>query len=142
VDPIFVPAPPRSSYNPNRPVSDLIASQIKFFQHIELKRGDLVIDPKIAGNIHTEAGAARYIAAVTSALRGKAPATAAAPKLTIVSRTKSAKKPLSAEPLSIAAAAGETTSSSPKKTRARKVAKQSSTKRAPKPGASNNKGQR
>jgi hypothetical protein len=142
VDPIVVPAPPRSSYNPNRPVSDLIASQIKFFQHIELKRGDLGIDPKIAGNIHTEAGAAQYIAAVTHVLRGKTPVTAAAPKLTIVSRTKSAKKPLSAEPLSIAAAASETTSVAPKKTSARKTAKQPSTKPTPKPGASDNKGKR
>lgn len=142
MDPIVVPAPPRSSYNPSRPVSDLIASQIKFFQHIELKRGDLGIDPKVADNIHTEARAAQYIAAVTHALRSKTPVTAAAPKLKIVSRTKSAKKPLSAKPLSIAAAAGETTSSAPKKTPARRAAKKSSTKPTSKPRARNNKGKR
>jgi hypothetical protein len=109
VDPIVVPAPPPSSYNPNRPVSDLIKSQIKFFQHIELKRGDLGIDPKIAGNIHTEAGAAQYIAAVTHALRGKTPVTAAPLKLEIASRTKPAKKWAAGEPLSIATAASAAT---------------------------------
>jgi len=71
VDPIAVPAPPRSAYNPNRRVSDLLYSQLKHFQHVELKRGDLGIDPEIARNIHTEAGAAQYIAAITRALRGK-----------------------------------------------------------------------
>ena len=139
MDPIIVPAPPRSSYNPDRPVSDLIASQIKFFQHLELKRGDLGIDPKIAGNIHTEGGTAQYIAAATHALRGKTPL-AAAPRLAIVSRTRSAKKPLSDEPLAFAAAASETTSAAPKKTSTRGAAKQSSTKPAPKPGAGNSKG--
>jgi hypothetical protein len=142
VDPIVVPAPPRSSYNPNRPVSDLIASQIKFFQHIELKRGDLGVDPKIGGNIHTEAGAAQYIGAVTRALRSKSPVAAAAPKPTILSRTKSAKKPPSAEPLSSAAGASETTSAAPTKTPVKKGAKQSSTKPIPKAGAGNNKGKR
>ena len=142
MDPIVVPAPPRSSYNPSRPVSDLIASQIKFFQHIELKRGDLGIDPKVADNIHTEARAAQYIAAVTHALRSKTPAAAAAPKLKIVSRTKSAKKPLSAKPLSIAAAASEALSSAPKKTAARRVAQKSSIKATSKPRARNTKGKR
>jgi cell division septation protein DedD len=77
VDPISVPAPPRSAYNQNRRVSDLLLSQLKHFQHVEMKRGDLGIDPAIARDIYTEAGAARYIAAVTVALREKTPATAA-----------------------------------------------------------------
>lgn len=142
MDPIVVPAPPRSSYNPNRRVSDLIKSQIEFFQHIELKRGDLAIDPKIAGNIDTEAGAAQYIAAVTHSLRGKTPITTAAPKLKIVSRTKSASKPFSAEPLSIAAAAGKSTSPAMKKTSARKAAKKSLPNLTPKPRAGKSKGKR
>jgi hypothetical protein len=70
MDPISVPAPPRSAYNPNRRVSDLLYSQLQHFQHIEKKRGDLGIDPDIAANIHTEGGAAIYIAAMTNALRG------------------------------------------------------------------------
>lgn len=142
MDPIVVPAPPRSSYNPNRPVSDLIASQLKRFQELEHKRGDLGIDPEIASNIHTEGGAAQYIAAATHALRSKTPVAAAPPKLKIVSRGKSAKKPPSAEPLSIAAAASQSTSVGPKKSPARKAAKQSSIKPAPKPGKKNNKGKR
>jgi hypothetical protein len=72
-------------------------------------------------------------------LRGKTPV-AAAPRLAIVSRTRSAKKPLSGEPLSLAAAASETTSAAPKKTSTRGAAKQSSTKPAPKPGAGKSKG--
>ncbi len=87
MDPISVPAPPRSAYNPNRRVSDLLYSQLQHFQHIEKKRGDLGIDPAIAANIHTEGGAAIYIAAVTNALRGTTsnsalpvPATTAAKK--------------------------------------------------------------
>ncbi len=48
MDPILVPAPPRSSYNQNRRVSDLLYNQLRHFQHVELKRGDLGIDPEIA----------------------------------------------------------------------------------------------
>jgi hypothetical protein len=142
VDPIVVPAPPRSSYDPSRRVSDLIKSQIKFFQHIELKRGDLGIDPNIAGNIDTEAGAAQYIAAVTHSLRGKAPTAAAAPKLKIVSRSKAANKRPSTEPLSIAAAAGEKTYSPPKKSPAKRAAKKPSPKPTPKSRAGKSKGKR
>ena len=91
MDPIPVPAPPRSAYNPNRRVSDLLYSQLQHFQHIEKKRGDLGIDPAIAANIHTEGGAAIYIAAVTNALRGtKMPAPAT---LATVPTPTPAKKP-------------------------------------------------
>jgi hypothetical protein len=142
VNPIVVAAPPRSAYNPNRRVSDLLFSQLKHFQHVELKRGDLGIDPELARNIYTEGGAAQYIAAVTNALRSRTPVAAAPTKLTIVSRTKSAKKAPSAEPLSIAAVATETTVVAPKKTSARKAARKSSTQPPSKPGAGNNKGKR
>ncbi len=73
MDPILVPAPPRSAYNENRRVSDLLYHQLKHFQHIERKRKDLGIPDAIARDIYTEAGAARYIAAITNALRGVAP---------------------------------------------------------------------
>ena len=142
MNPIAVAAPPRSAHNPNRRVSDLLLSQLKHFQHVELKRGDLGIDPELARNIYTEGGAAQYIAAVTHALRSRTPVAAATPKLTIVSRTKSAKKPLTGVPLSIAAAASETISAAPKKTSARKVARKSSTQPTSKPGTGNNKGKR
>jgi hypothetical protein len=74
VKPILVPAPPRSAYNHNRRVSDLLLSQLKHFQHVELKHGRLEIPSAIARDVYTEAGAARYIAAVTRALRGTASA--------------------------------------------------------------------
>jgi hypothetical protein len=90
MDPISVPAPPRSSYNPNRRVSDLLLSQLKHFQHIEQKRGDLGIDPAISRDIYTEAGAARYITAMTRALQGKSPAQPA--KLTLVPPVRRPKK--------------------------------------------------
>jgi hypothetical protein len=70
VDPIPVPAPPRSAYNENRRVSDLLLSQLKHFQHVAQKRGTLEIPAALSRDIYTEGGAARYIAAVTRALRG------------------------------------------------------------------------
>lgn len=134
MDPIVVPAPPRSSYNPDRPVSDLIASQIKFFQHIERKRGDLAIDPKTAGNVQTEAGAAQYIAAVTRSLRARTPVAAAPPNLAIVSKKKPARKSAREVNLSLAAAAAPPTKSS-----ASKTTKRASTKRSKTPGAGGTK---
>lgn len=70
MDPILVPAPPRSAYNENRRVSDLLLSQLKHFQHVAQKRGTLEIPAALSRDIYTEGGAARYIAAVTKALRG------------------------------------------------------------------------
>ena len=141
MDPISVPAPPRSAYNQNRRVSDLLLNQLKHFQHVEMKRGDLGIDPGIARDIYTEGGAAKYIAAVTIALRGETSATAAAPsKLTLVPTRKPAKKALNSVPLSIAAAAGKTTSAAPKKTPAKKAAtKRPPAKPSPKPTAKSTK---
>ena len=74
MEPIVVPAPPRSAYNEKRRVSDLLYHQLKHFQHVEKTRKDLGIPDAMARDIYTEAGAARYIAAVTNALRGVAPA--------------------------------------------------------------------
>jgi len=140
VDPISVPAPSRSAYHPNRRVSDLLLSQIKHFQHVEMKRGDLGIDPGIARNIHTEGGAAKYIAAVTMALRSKAAFPAAPLKPTIFSTSKPAKKASISPPLSIAAAADEKTSAAPKKTPAKKATtKKPPAKPTPKPAAKSRK---
>ena len=68
MDPIPVPAPPKSAYNPQRKVSDLLEHQLKHFQHVELKNG-VKIDPALRRDIGTEAGAARYIAEMTRAIR-------------------------------------------------------------------------
>lgn len=115
MDPIVVPAPPRSAYNPNRRVSDLLFNQLKHFQHVALKRGDLGIAPDIARDIYTEAGAARYIAAVTRALRG----TAAAPSPAKETATTIPGVPLPATAATIPAPAKKTASrkAAPKKAR-------------------------
>ena len=88
MEPIFVPAPAKSAFNKNRRVSDLLISQLKHFQHVEKKNG-IEIHPALAADIHTEAGAARYIAQITRAIRALAkpagiaavPASPAKPKL-------------------------------------------------------------
>lgn len=124
MNPVPVPAPPRSAYNPNRRVSDLLLSQIRHFQHLELKRGDLGIPAAMARDIYTEAGAARYIAAMTHALRGT---TASQPReVDEVSTAAPAKKPLSAVPGLPLAAASRKIAAPAKKS----VAKKSAAKRA------------
>jgi hypothetical protein len=91
VDPIPVPAPPRSAYNANRRVSDLLFSQLKHFQHVEQKHGALGIPAELSRDIYTEGGAARYIAAVTRALRGTVAAQPA--ESAAVATARPAKKP-------------------------------------------------
>lgn len=71
MEPIVVPAPPKSSFNKNRRVSDLLLSQLKHFQHVAHKQG-MQIDPALEGDLATEAGAARYIARVTREMRAQA----------------------------------------------------------------------
>jgi hypothetical protein len=139
MDPIPVPAPPRSAYNPNRRVSDLLYSQLQHFQHIEKKRGDLGIDPAISSNIHTEGGAALYIAAITRALRGTASTAskAAAPsRLAVLPTPKPAKKPVASLPLAIAAVAENSSpprkKSVPPKNAKKKTAKKKAAKKSQK----------
>ena len=55
MDPILVPAPPRSSYNQNRRVSDLLFSQLKHFQHVVQKHGALGIPADLERDLYTEA---------------------------------------------------------------------------------------
>jgi hypothetical protein len=123
MDPIQVPAPPRAAYNPNRRVSDLILGQLKHFQHVETKHGHLGIDPAVARDIHTEAGAARYIAAITRALRGQTSAKPA--KLATMPAAKVARKPV---PLALAASAATPPA-------AKKTVKKAAAKKPSKPGA-------
>ena len=71
MEPIVVPGPSRSAFNKNRPPSDLLVSQLKYFQHMEEKH-EFGLDPVLARDIGTEAGAARYIAAMTRTIRREA----------------------------------------------------------------------
>ena len=68
---IQVPPVPKSSFNKHRRVSDLLYSQLKHFQHVAAKQG-IEIAPALLSEIHTEGGAARYITAVTRAVRERA----------------------------------------------------------------------
>jgi hypothetical protein len=70
---IQVPGQPKESFNKNRPISDLLLSQVKHFQHVEAK-----LDPSLRTNfspweVLTENTAAQYIAQMTNILRGRTP---------------------------------------------------------------------
>jgi hypothetical protein len=68
MEPIRIQPVPKTSFNKHRRVSDLLLSQLKHFQHVAQKQG-IDIDPALPREIHTEGGAARYIIAVTRAVR-------------------------------------------------------------------------
>jgi hypothetical protein len=129
MEPIRVPGPSPTAFHKNRRISDLLLSQIRHFQHVAEKRS-LKIHREIARDVHTEGGAARYIAVVTRALRKGAPSTAA--KLVPMSGSK-ANPDNAGTVTSIAAAAKEPRSGRPKKraTARRSVAKKA--KRVPAP---------
>jgi hypothetical protein len=66
---------PKEAFNKNRRVSDLIRQQVNHFKHVEPK-----LSPEMRRGIPqhavvTEDDAARYIAAMTRALRGQSAAT-------------------------------------------------------------------
>jgi len=119
---IFVPAPPKSAYNPNRRVSDLLMGQLKHFHHLELKNG-IKIDPVLPRDVWTEAGAARYITAMTRAIRAQS---AAAQGIAMVPAKKRAAKAKTykAPDSGLAIAAGSVSSATGKKA-AKKAAKKS-----------------
>jgi hypothetical protein len=72
---IHVPAPDAKAFQKNRRISDLLVSQLHHFQHVVRKHA-IPVDAATAKDIHTEGGAARYIAAVTRAIRSRAAAPA------------------------------------------------------------------
>lgn len=79
MDPIRVPGPPPQAFRKNRPVSDLIKSQIKHFQHLEHKL-QLTLPTKFSPHdLTTEAAAAQYIAEMTTALCNQNPVVREAP---------------------------------------------------------------
>jgi hypothetical protein len=69
---IRIPLPPASAYRKDRPISDLIKAQLRHIQHAESARlPKEKRDGRRAEEIHTEAEAASYIAAVTRVLHPK-----------------------------------------------------------------------
>lgn len=81
---IRVPGPPPEAFRKNRPISDLIKSQIKHFQHLEHKL-QLDLPTKFSPrDLTTEAAASQYIAEMTAALRNRNPATQSAPPIRVV----------------------------------------------------------
>jgi hypothetical protein len=115
MEPIFVPAPAKSAFNKNRRVSDLLISQLKHFQHVEKKNG-IEIHPALAADIHTEAGAARYIAQITRAIRAQAkPAGIAAVPAVPASPAKPKLPAAPKSGLALAASAAKAPSGKPRK---------------------------
>lgn len=73
MNPIAVPAPPKTAFNKDRPLSDLLHAQIQHFQHVEQKRG-IHLDLAQKRDLQTEGGAAHYIASMTRAIRSQSTA--------------------------------------------------------------------
>lgn len=69
---IRVGAPPKSAFNQDRPISDLIRSQVEHLKHVEERLTPEQRSTIPAGEIKTEAEAARYIAAMTAILQSGA----------------------------------------------------------------------
>jgi hypothetical protein len=90
MEPIRVPRPPKEAFQKNRPVSDLLLSQIKHFQHVEAKL-DPALRTKFAPHeVVTENAAAQYIAQMTRTLRGVAAPAAVGLKVVPGARKSSA----------------------------------------------------
>jgi hypothetical protein len=126
MEPIPVPAPPKSSFNKNRRVSDLLLSQVKHFQHVAQKLG-LEADPALERDIYTGGGAARYITTITRALRsGSYPS-----KARSVVAIRRAIRPPRQQPATLDLAAGAATPPPKSASRASKAPRRS---RKAKPG--------
>jgi hypothetical protein len=76
---IRVPGPSPQAFRKNRPISDLVKSQIKHFQHLEHKL-QLTLPTKFSSHdLTTESAAAQYIAEITTALCNRTPVGQQAP---------------------------------------------------------------
>lgn len=88
---IRVGAPPKSAFNQDRPISDLIRSQIEHLKHVEERLTPEERSTIPTGEIRTEAEAARYIAAMTAVLQSGARIEQAAE---VAPKVESIRKPL------------------------------------------------
>jgi hypothetical protein len=116
MDPIQVPPPSPSAFNKNRPPSDLLQSQLSYFQHVQLRHGHAV-PAALAEAVTTEDGAARYIAHMTHLIREKALAEKrgtqpeSKPSIKLVAKSKPKPSPV------VAIAASAAKPAKPKKTK-------------------------
>jgi hypothetical protein len=105
---IRVPAPPPEAFQKHRPVSDLIKSQIKHFQHLEQKL-HLNLPTKFSPHdLTTESAAAQYIAEMTTALCDRTTASQKSPtpiRAVPPPATKSSRKSTRQPEIAIAASA-------------------------------------
>jgi len=69
---IRVGAPPKSAFNQDRPISDLIRSQVEHLKHVEERLTPEQRSMLPGDEIRTEAEAAKYIAAMTAVLQSGA----------------------------------------------------------------------
>lgn len=119
MEPVLVPGPPKTAFNMDRPISDLIRSQLAHFKHVEEKLPADVRATLPQDAIATEGEAARYIAAMTRLLRAKA-AAAAMPAPIVMPRRAEPESglALAAAAETDAAGAAKETASAAKKVRA------------------------
>jgi len=126
---IRVPAPSPQAFRKNRPISDLVKSQIKHFQHLEHKL-QLTLPTKFSPHdLTTEAAAAQYIAEMTTALRDPAamrqasvPVLAALPKKPDSTPARRSAPKSHHKPTRQSRGTAKTTSAAPKKSHAKKHA--------------------
>ncbi len=121
---IQVPGAPKESFNKHRPISDLLLSQVKHFQHVEAK-----LDPSLRTNfsprdVRTENTAAQYIAQMTNILRGHtAPRVALAGPIPVPLPVKAVAKPVRhSKGFPLAAAADAAPDSKPRSAAQKKAA--------------------
>lgn len=84
MDPILVPGPPKTAFDKNRRMSDLIRKQIAHFKHLEEKLPPDLRASLPQHRILTEDDAARYIAPMTQLLLARAAAVQAAKTPTVL----------------------------------------------------------
>jgi len=123
MQPIRVPRPPKEAFNKDRPVSDLIRSQVEHFRHVENKLSPEQRNALPQGYIRTEHEAAQYVSAMTQLLLSQ-PAPAVQPQRGPIVMSSRA-RPLPGRVASLVAAPEEHLPATPKKTapRSRKTKK-------------------
>lgn len=115
MEPIRVPAPPKSAFNKHRRMSDLIKAQVQHLKHVEEK---LPVQSRAAlpkHNIVSEQDAALYIAAMTRLLSSTIPSSALGPQL--VTTTSERRVPVRPKKVIAIAAVAEGIKTPPKPTK-------------------------